>query len=130
MSACDRLAALLKSTGRAVLVGSPTEGAGGSQQETAGLPARWTDSGRLLSVAIPNAAFGVRRTATGVVSPASSLAPVGAEIPAPVFFESFGIENHPVAPDVRYETTLEDVTGAGKGWLRQVDALLSGRPLT
>jgi hypothetical protein len=130
MSACDRLAALLQSTGRAVLVGSPTEGAGGSQQETAGLPARWTDSARLLSVAIPNAAFGVRRAAAGVVSPASSPGPAGAEVPAPVFFESFGIENHPIAPDVRYETTLEDVTGAGKGWLRQVDALLSGRPLT
>ena len=53
----------------------------------------------------------------------------GAEVPAPVFFESFGIENHPVEPDVRYETRVEDVTGGGKGWLEQVDAILSGRPL-
>jgi len=67
MSACDRLAALLKASGRAVLLGGPTEGAGGSQQEAPGLPARWTDSARLLSVAIPNAAFGVRRAAAGVV---------------------------------------------------------------
>jgi hypothetical protein len=147
MSACDRLAALLKASGRAVLVGGPTEGAGGSQQETADLPARWTDSGRLLSVAIPNAAFGVRRAATGVVvtagdGPASPSpaglrgaeevrgpAAGGLEVPAPAFFESFGIENHPIAPDVRYETGLEDVTGGGKGWLRQIDAVLSGSPL-
>jgi hypothetical protein len=131
MSACDRLAALLKASGRAVLVGSPTEGAGGSQQETPGVPARWTDSGRHLSVAIPNAAFGVRRAAGGVVvttgeRPAD---PGGLELPAPAFFESFGIENHPVEPDVRYETGIEDVTGGGKGWLRQVDAVLSGSPL-
>ncbi len=129
MSACDRLAALLKSSGRAVLVGSPTEGAGGSQQETSGVPARWTDSSRLLSVAIPNAAFGVRRAAAGVVSPASPSPATAAEIPPPIFFESFGIENRPVEPDVRYESTLEDVTGAGRGWLQQVNALLSGSPL-
>jgi hypothetical protein len=133
MSACDRLAALLKSSGRAVLVGSPTEGAGGSQQEAPGLSARWTDSSGLLSVAIPNAAFGVRRTPAGLVvtagSPPAPRAPGRLEIPAPVFFESFGIENHPVEPDVRYETKPEDLTGAGRGWLQQIDAVLSGRPL-
>jgi hypothetical protein len=155
MSACDRLAALLKASGRAVLVGGPTEGAGGSQQETPGVPARWTDASRVLSVSIPNAAFGVRRTPAGVVvttgdagratslAPRSGTAPAvaapvaelpsqvhGVELPAPAFFESFGIENHPVTPDVRYETGLEDVTGGGKGWLRQIDAVLSGSPVT
>jgi C-terminal processing protease CtpA/Prc len=146
MSACDRLAALLKASGHAVLIGGPTEGAGGSQQEAPGLPARWTDSQGVVSVSIPNAAFGVRRAAAGVVvttgdRPASP-APVplrraeeprdradGLEVPPPAFFESFGIENHPVVPDVRYETGLEDVTGGGKGWLRQIDAVLSGSPL-
>ena len=133
MSACDRLAALLKSSGRAVLVGSPTEGAGGSQQEAPGLSARWADSAGLLSVAIPNATFGVRRTPAGLVVTAGSAAPPRAqgalEVPDPVFFDSFGIENRPVEPDVRYETKLEDLTGGGKGWLQQIDAVLSGRPL-
>jgi hypothetical protein len=131
MSACDRLAALLKASGRAVLLGGPTEGAGGSQQEAPGLSARWTDSAGQLTVSIPNAAFGVRRAPAGmVVVTGDGPAPEGgAELPAPAFFESFGIENHPVVPDVRYETSVEDVTGAGKGWLRQVDAILSGSPL-
>lgn len=132
MSACDRLAALVQASGRAVLLGGPTEGAGGSQQETPGLPARWTDSGRHLSVAIPNAAFGVRRAAAGVVVTAGDRTTLagGAEVPAPAFFEAFGIENQPVLPDVRYETAVEDVTDGGKGWLRQIDAVLSGSPLT
>lgn len=131
MSACDRLAALLKASGRAVLLGGPTEGAGGSQQETSDLPVRWTDSRRLLTVSIPNAAFGVRRAASGPVVTAAEAPPVtGVEVPAPEFFDAFGIENHPVLPDVRYETGLEDVTGGGKGWLRQIGAVLSGSPVT
>ncbi len=117
MSACDRLAALLRASGRAVLVGGPTEGAGGSQQETPGLPARWTDSRRLLSVSIPNAAFGVPRAPSD--DPAR-------EVPFEKFFEGYGIENRPVEPDVRYEPQLEDVTANGRGWLERVDAILFG----
>ncbi len=118
MSACDRLAALLRASGRAVLVGGPTEGAGGSQQETPGLPARWTDSKRLLSVSIPNAAFGVQRASAGAAA---------AEIPFETFFDAYGIENRPVEPDVHYESRLEDVTANGRGWLEQVDAILFGK---
>jgi len=133
MSACDRLAALLRASGRAILVGGPTEGAGGSQQETPALPARWTDSAKLLTVAIPNATFGVPRAPAGPVVPASELAAApprppagGVEIPDRLFFERYGIENRPVEPDVRYEPTLEDVTGNGSGWLEQVERVLRG----
>jgi hypothetical protein len=152
MSACDRLAALLAAFGRAVLVGGPTEGAGGSQQETDGLPARWTDSSRALSVAIPNAAFGVARGAAGAVvtagnrSPLAALSPSGGEgkgrggdgqasvdadqVPVEDFFRSYGIENHPVEPGVRFEPGAEDVSGAGRGWIEQVEAILNHTPLT
>jgi hypothetical protein len=114
MSACDRLAGLLHASGRAVLVGGPTEGAGGSQQETPGVSARWTDSQRLLSVSIPNAAFGVPRTAAAAAG----------EVPFEKFFEAYGVENRPVEPDVRYEPGLEDVTESGRGWRERVDAIL------
>jgi hypothetical protein len=132
MSACDRLAALLHASGRAVLVGGPTEGAGGSQQETGGLPARWTDSHRLLSVSIPNATFGAPRVRAGAVvpaggDPAEAPAAVGAhggEIPTRAFFEGYGIENRPVEPDVRYETRVDDVTGENLGWLEAADRAL------
>jgi hypothetical protein len=133
MSACDRLAALLRASGRAILLGAPTEGAGGSQQETRGVAAKWIDSGRLLSVSIPNAAFGVERSAPTPVLPvggAAAPAPVGparaGEVPFETFFDAYGIENRPIEPDVRYETRVEDVTGAGRGWLEQIDAALAG----
>jgi hypothetical protein len=133
MSACDRLAALLAASGRAVLVGSPTEGAGGSQQEVPGIPARWTDPSRVLSVAIPNAAFGVpRRAASGPVMKATggAAAPASGQVPAEDFFRSFGIENRPIEPDVRFEPRPEDVSGSGRGWLEQVEAILNRTPLT
>jgi hypothetical protein len=132
MSACDRLAALLRVSGRAVLVGAPTEGAGGSQQETAGVGARWTDSGRHLSVSIPNASFGVPRAAAGPVVAVASAgaapgpAPRAGEISFEDFFDGYLIENRPVEPDVRYEAQLDDVTSGGRGWQEQVDAILLG----
>jgi hypothetical protein len=116
MSVCDRTAAMLQSAARAVLVGEPTEGAGGSQQEARNLAARWTDVEGLLSLSIPNAAMGVQRTL-----------PEGdarRERTAREFFATLAFENRPVEPDIRYATRLEDVTGANRGWLEQVDEVL------
>lgn len=113
MSACDRAAAMLRGTGRAVLVGEPTEGAGASQQEVPGaIATRFTDSGGHVTLAIPNAAMGV---------PASATAPA----PGPdEFFSTAALEGRPVRPDVAYAPTLEDVTDHGRGWLARVVALL------
>jgi hypothetical protein len=132
MSACDRLAALLAASGRVVLVGAPTEGAGGSQQEAPGVPARWTDPSRRLSVAIPNASFGVPRRATGPVvnvAEGAGAPDASGEVSAEDFFRSFGIENRPIEPDVRFEPRPEDVSGTGRGWIEQVEAILNGTPL-
>jgi hypothetical protein len=106
MSACDRLAGLLRASGRAVLVGGPTEGAGGSQQETKGQSARWTDPAGLLAVSIPNAAMGIQPSGF----------PPGADADADAFFAALAFENHPVVPHVAYATSLEDVVHANAGW--------------
>jgi hypothetical protein len=119
MSACDRLAALLRSSGRATLVGEPTEGAGGSQQEARNLAVRWSDPEGLLSLSIPNAAMGVQH----------SLPADGerrAAVSADDFFGSLALENRPIAPDLRYATRLEDITGRNHGWLEKVDGVLFG----
>ena len=121
MSACDRLAALLEASGRAMLVGEPTEGAGGSQQEAQNLGARWTDPEGLLSLSIPNAAMGVQRAI-----PADGARRTG--VAAPEFFARLSLENRPVAPDVRYQPTLEDLGQHNRGWLREVDEILFGKP--
>lgn len=47
------------------LVGGPSEGAGGSQQESPGIGTAWRDARRLVSVRIPSAAMGVQRARTG-----------------------------------------------------------------
>jgi hypothetical protein len=114
MSACDRLAAMLRAGGRATLVGSPTEGAGASQQEAKDQSARWTDERGLLSASIPNAAMGVQR----------SVAPASRTESAERFFEILAFENRPVMPDVSYATAAEDITGHNRGWLAQVEAAL------
>jgi hypothetical protein len=118
MSACDRLAALLRSARRAVLVGGPTEGAGGSQQEARNLGARWTDPDGLLSLSIPNAAMGVQP-----LEPGAPLA-ARAERTAEEFFTALAFENRPVQPDVPYATSTADITGRNRGWLEQVEAVL------
>lgn len=108
MSACDRLAGMLRSGGRAVLVGGPTEGAGASQQETRDLSARWIDPDEQLAVSIPNAAMGVQ-PALGRARGAT----------AEEFFSALALENRPVQPHVFYATDLGDLTGHGRGWLAQ-----------
>jgi hypothetical protein len=122
MSACDRLAALLRGSGRAVLLGGPTEGAGGSQQEARNLAVRWTDPEGLLAIAIPNAAMGVQR--------GLPLASQGrGERPAAEFFQALAFENRPVQPDLPYASTLADLNGHNRGWLERVDAALFGTGL-
>ena len=119
MSACDRLAALLRGSGRAVLLGGPTEGAGGSQQEARNLAVRWSDSEGLLALSIPNAAMGVQR--------ALPLASQGRGEPtSDEFFQALTFENRPVLPDLPYATTLADLTSHNRGWLERVDAALFG----
>ncbi len=120
MSACDRLAALLRSSGRALLVGGPTEGASGSQQEARNLSAHWSDPEGLLTVSIPNAAMGVQH--------ALPAARRDGDLPADEFFQALTFENRPVLPDVPYSTRLEDVTDHNRGWMRQVDAAVFGAP--
>ncbi|HZZ83992.1 MAG TPA: S41 family peptidase [Anaeromyxobacteraceae bacterium] len=119
MSACDRVAALLRASRRAVLVGEPTEGAGGSQQEAQNLAARWTDPEGLLSLSIPNAAMGVQPSV-----PVNGVRRT--DLAAPEFFSGLSLENRPVAPDVAYAPSLEDLTGHNRGWLRKVDEVLFG----
>jgi hypothetical protein len=117
MSACDRLAGLLRSTGRAVLVGEPTEGAGGSQQETRDLPARWTDGEGRFALAIPNAAMGVQPARTGGEGGTAS---------PEAFFREQAFENRPVAPQVPYAPTRRDLVEHNRGWRETVEAVLSG----
>jgi hypothetical protein len=113
MSACERLAAMLREGG-AVLVGGPTEGAGGSQQEAKGLPARWVDSSGRFALSIPTAAMGVVRGGAAADRTTG----------AARFFSDLALENRPVQPDVPYDTALEDLVGGNQGWRAAAEAAL------
>jgi hypothetical protein len=117
MSACDRLAGMLRSSRRAVLVGGPTEGAGGSQQEARNLGARWSDPDGLLSLSIPNAAMGVQPLEKGAARRACRADRRGVLRRARV--------REPSRPAGR---ALRDLRGGhhrhNRGWLEQVDAVL------
>jgi hypothetical protein len=114
MSACDRLSALLARNRRATLVGGPTEGAGGSNQEGRGEATRWVAPGKRFSVNIPNAAMGVL--------PAGS---TPGEASPERFFAEWAFENRPVVPDVAYATTADDLVRQNAGWLAAAEAALA-----
>jgi len=114
MSACDRLAALLRRGQRALLVGGPTEGAGASQQESKDQSARWSDRGGFVGVSIPNAAMGVQTSASTRATKAT----------AEQFFEQLAFENRPVEPDRRYATALSDLLFHNRGWREAARAAL------
>jgi hypothetical protein len=113
MSACERLASMLQASG-ATLVGAPTEGAGGSQQEAKGHPARWVDPSNKLALSIPTAAMGVARARSTPGRTAS----------VERFFAELALENHPVVPDVPYATGVEDLQRENEGWRAATEAAL------
>lgn len=108
ISACDLMAGLLRVSGRAALVGEPTNGTGGRFMELGeGPKALWRDDlfGTVM-VHIPNTLHAVlpRPRADGE------------------WFFDFAAnkdwvwENHPVPVDRPYVTALEDLANGGKGW--------------
>jgi len=105
--------------GRALVVGGPSEGAGGSMQESPGVGARWQDSQGLVWLKIPNAAMGVERAVAG--------ADRARELTADEFSGGLAFENRPVEPDLPYAPRIVDVTGENRGWLALVEALLFAR---
>lgn len=95
VSACDIMAILLKSSGRAKLIGQPTNGTGAGFSSSFAIP-DWTDTNHILTAKVPNFIFG-RPLKAG-------------ESPATVDIESIEAENRPTQPDIAYEPDLNDVT--------------------
>jgi hypothetical protein len=94
VSACDATALLLKTAGRATLMGEPTNGTGAGFFSTFEVP-DFTDTNHIIVAHLPNSLFG-RPLQAG-------------ENPKTVAVESIEAENHPTQPDVLIEPTLADV---------------------
>jgi|GEM_PF-5451255 len=142
MSSCDRLASMLKTAGRATLLGSSTNGTGAGFMDTlnpnTGKPAsEWTDTRGLLWAQIPDQLFGA--VASEEV-PLTSGKPKGllpwfkwvlAGKPEATEYlpleacESWTlIENLPTQPDIRFEPAAADLPLGQESWIRAIQSNL------
>lgn len=107
ISACDKMSFLLKSSGRAVIIGTHTNGTGAGYLSSSELNTKWEDRLRVLETQVPNYLFGVP----------------GNDINQTVFednsAETMCSENKPTFADVPYASTMLDVARNSAGWLQK-----------
>ncbi len=106
VSACDMMATLLKSSGRAVILGTNTSGTGAGFTFGGDYSRFWKDGLQIFTTSIPNFLFG----APG--------GPAGQKF-FPGQAKALCTENRPTVADIRYETTLSDVKNGDLGWLQK-----------
>jgi hypothetical protein len=151
MSSCDRLASMLKTGGRATLLGSSTNGTGAGFMDTlnpsTGKPtSEWTDSRGLLWAQIPDQLFGA--VASEEV-PLTSGKPKGVlpwfqwvmagkpeateYLPLEAYESYTLIENLPTQPDIFFEPSAADLRQGQESWIRAIQSNLAvsgGAPST
>ncbi len=106
VSACDMMSFLLKSTKRATIIGTHSNGTGAGYSSSSELNTTWSDKLRVLSSHMPNFLFGLpgESAETNVFETDS------------VF--KMCSENRPTIADVKYSTTMLDVAKNNVGWLQ------------
>lgn len=106
VSACDMMAMLLKSSKRAILIGTHTNGTGAGYTSTEELNTNWVDRLRVFQTQIPNFVFGLP----------------GESYMTKVFddnsVEAMCSENRPTEADIPYAAGRIDVAKNNIGWLQ------------
>ncbi len=112
ISACDKLSFLLKSSKRATIIGSHSNGTGAGFLSTEDLNTKWEDPLRVFSSTIPNYLFGVP----------------GDSFERTVFEENststMCSENKPTIADIQYSPTMVDLARNNLGWLQKAAQVL------
>lgn len=114
ISTCDIAALLFKTSGRAIIVGMPTNGTGDGFSGGEALT-KWSDSYRIFSSQIPNHLFGRP----------------GGEAGEYIFrdkLEALTSENRPTMPDVAHAPTMDDLNSKGIAWLQEGINALNAPP--
>jgi hypothetical protein len=120
ISACDRMAALLDRSGRATLLGTPSNGTGlGYASES--LFYGWSDWHGLLSVKIPAHIFGVAPKALGTNAQDHIL-------PFDSNADAYLTENRPTSPKKSFEPSIQDIMLQGTGWASAIQKTLPAAP--
>jgi hypothetical protein len=103
---------LLKSSGRATIIGTHSNGTGAGFLSTGELNTKWEDRLRVLETQVPNYLFGVP----------------GTSIDQTVFdensVEKMCSENRPIFADVTYSSTMLDLARNNLGWLQKASQVL------
>jgi len=110
ISACDGMAALLKRSGRGILIGTHSNGTGAGFMASEYLSPIYEDSYAEISVRIPNYQFGYSS------HPFSSLDSFDYQSKANEYFT----ENMPTVADIQLDTTFEDIVKTKHTWLDAV----------
>lgn len=112
ISACDKMSFLLKSSKRATIIGTHSNGTGAGYLSTDELNTKWEDRLRVLETQVPNYLFGVpSKSLTQTIFDDSSA-------------ESMCSENKPTQADVEYAATTIDLTKNNIGWLQKASQVL------
>ncbi len=112
VSACDMTAFLFKSSKRAQIIGTHTNGTGAGFRSSDKLNTNWEDPLRVISTQVPNFLFGRP----------------GADIDQPIYgadsVDELCSENQPTMADVNYSVTMTDITKNNLGWLLKAAQVL------
>lgn len=112
VSACDNMTNLLKSSKRAVIVGTHSNGTGAGFSSDSRMNTQWTDPRHVFSTTIPNYIFGIP----------------GGEPGQYIFGKDSAwtlcSENKPHQADVLYSTQMIDLTSNNKGWFEKATEVL------
>jgi hypothetical protein len=106
ISACDKMASLLKTSKRATIIGTTSNGTGAGYRSTSELDTKWTDSLRVFESQIPNYLFGE-----------------AGDVDTRIFGEDsvfeLNLENKPTIADVLYRPTFKDFGKNNLGWIEK-----------
>ncbi len=114
ISACDKMSFLLKSSGRATIIGTHSNGTGAGYLSTGELNTQWVDRLRVFETQLPNYLFGLPGTSIDkTVFDADSVSKMCSE-------------NRPTIADVNYAPGMIDLARNNQGWLIKAAQVLDG----
>lgn len=115
ISACDKMSFLLKSSKRATIIGTHSNGTGAGYLSTGEMNTQWQDSLKVLYSTIPNYLFGLP----------------GDNFETNIFekdsVSKMCTENMPTVADVPYANTMVDLTRNNLGWLQKAAQVLESQ---
>ncbi|MFA6236160.1 MAG: S41 family peptidase [Bacteriovorax sp.] len=112
ISACDMMSYLLKSSKRATIIGTHSNGTGAGYSSSSELNTKWEDPFKVLETNVPNFLFGIPgESAETTVFDENSA-------------EKMCSENRPTFADIPYAASMLDVAKNNNGWLQKAAQVL------